>query len=200
MVHVYGKFELEDIKAAQALHARAGKTIQWILYILMAGVLITGVWSVMSESRGGFDWSLMVFPLVLAGVFALSWFVLRPIQVKRLYTQNKELSSQFEMTLAEMGYAITNSYGSAVIPWKDYAKWKADDKIILLYRSDNMFNMVPKRLLNGEGDTQFIMEQLKANNVKEASQVRNPIMTTARLLLWFLVVAIIVVLIYLTVR
>jgi hypothetical protein len=56
--------------------------------------------------------------------------------------------------------------------------------VILLYRTDNMFNMLPKRLLQEAAQVQYIHENLRQNNVKEASQVRNPVRT----ILWGLVV------------
>ena len=105
-----------------------------------------------------------------------------------------------EMELTEEGYAIQNSYGQGKIPWKDFAKWKADKNIILLYRTDNMFNMVPTRLLQGEAEVQYVLNQLRQNSVKEASQVKNPVRTLSRALVWVLVLVIIGVLLYMNLR
>jgi hypothetical protein len=184
MIKVNGKFELADLKAAQALHARSGRLVTWLGYVMLGVMLLIFIGGIVLALLGSLPWLTALIPAFILGFLALFQFYLKPYQITRSYDQHKELSSPFELELTDEGYSITNSYGSGKIPWKDFAKWKEDQKVILLYRTDNMFNMVPRRLLQEAAQIQYIHEQLRRNNVKEASRVRNPV----RMVLWGLVV------------
>jgi len=200
MVSIKGKFELADLQAAQNLHAMPGKWA-WVGIFALLGLfgllLLAGI---VLGIQGRVSWWLVIYPVFVVGFLALFWFVLRPAQITRAYKQHKELSSPFEMELTDEGYAIQNSYGQGKIPWQDFAKWKADKNIILLYRTDNMFNMVPTRLLQGEAEVRYVLNQLRQNSVKEASLVKNPVRTISRALVWVLVVVIIGVLLYMNLK
>jgi hypothetical protein len=184
MVTINGKFELEDVKAAQALHARTGRLVTWLGYLMLGIMILLLVGGLVLALMGSLPWTTILIPAFFLGFLAFFQFYLRPYQITRAYNQHKELSSPFVMELTDEGYSLKNSYGSARIPWKDFAKWKEDQKVILLYRTDIMFNMVPKRLLQDDAQVQYIHEKLRQNNVKEASQVRNPVRT----ILWGIVV------------
>jgi hypothetical protein len=200
MVNLNGKYELADLKAAQNLHAMPGKGTKVVLAFLLGIFVMLTVGAIVLAALGRLAWLLAIYPVFIVGVMALFWFVLRPAQIARIYRQHKELSSGFEMELDDDAYNIKNAYGSGRIPWKDFLKWKEDGKIILLYRSENMFNMVPKRLLAGEAQARYVIEQLEKNGVKEASQVKNPITRTLRLVVYVLLFVVIFIAIYLNLR
>jgi hypothetical protein len=200
MVNLNGKFELADLKAAQDLHARPGRWARWGLFLVLGALGLLLILGIIFGLMGSISWSTIIYPIFLLGFLALFWFVLRPYQITRSYKQHKELSSPFEMELSDEGYSIKNSYGSGKIPWKDFAKWKADKKIILLYRTDNMFNMVPRRLLQDESQAQYVIDQLRQNNVKEASQVRNPVRTVAWAVVAVLLLVVMALLVYINIR
>ncbi len=200
MVSLQGKFELADLKAAQNLHAMPGKRT-WIGIIFLLGLFaLLMVGAIVLAALGSLSWWMVAYPLFILAFVALYWFVLRPGQITRAYKQHKELSSPFEMDLTDEGYAIKNLYGAGRVPWKDFAKWKADKNIILLYRTDNMFNMVPRRLLQDESQTQYILEQLEKNGVKEASQVKNPARRLTQWIIYGLLAVIIIILLYMNFR
>ncbi len=195
MVTINGKFELADLKAAQALHARAGRLVTWLGFLMLGVIILFLVGGILLALLGSLPWSIIIFPALILGFLAFFQFYLRPYQITRSYNQHKELSSPFELEITDEGYSIKNSYGTGKIPWKDFAKWKEDQQVILLYRTDNMFNMVPKRLLQEAAQVQYIHEKLSQNNVKEASQVRNPVRT----ILWTLVLILLLLVVVLNV-
>jgi hypothetical protein len=163
-------------------------------------VALAFIGEIVLAATGRQTWNYLLFPAFILFFLALYRFYLRPYQIARSFDQNKELSSPFEMELTEEGYSISNSYGSGRIPWKDFAKWKEDKQIILLYRTDNMFNMVPKRLLHDGTDVQYILDQLRLNNVKVAGSARNPVRTVLLVILAVLFLAVMVLFGYMTVR
>jgi hypothetical protein len=200
MVSLKGKFELADLKAAQDLHARTSKFARWMIIILVGVLALFIITGAVFALKNSMSWTFLTFPVLILGFLALYRYWLRPYQIKRVYTQHKELASPFEMELTEDGYNIKNDYGAGKIPWGDFAKWKEDQKIILLYRTDNMFNMVPKRLLADETQAQYVIEQLKLNHVKEASQVRNPVRTVLWSMVAVLVILVIAVFVWANLR
>jgi hypothetical protein len=200
MVTLKGKFELADVKAAQNLHARSSRLITWVGYYLIGLIVLVFIGEVVLTAMRLLTWTYLLFPAFILGFLALYRFYLRPYQITRSFNQNKELSSPFEMELTDEGYGISNSYGSGKIPWKDFAKWKEDKQIILLYRTDNMFNMIPKRLLHDETEVQHILEMLRQNNVPVASKARNPVRTALWVVLAVLLLLVVILIGYMTIR
>src|SRR5512146_25054 len=163
MVSLKGKFELADLQAAQDLHARTGKFMQWVVGILLAVLVLFVVTGIFFAVKGTISWSVIIYPIFILGFLALYRYWLRPSQIGRAYRQHKELSSPFEMDLTDEGYSFKNEFSSGMIPWEKFAKWKADQKIILLYRANNAFTMIPRRLLTDEAQAEYILSQLKQN-------------------------------------
>ena len=96
MVSLKGNYELEDVKAAQDLHARSGPFMQWVVGILL-GVLalfvITGVVFALMHKAA---WSVIIYPVFILGFLALYRYWLRPSMIARGYHQHKELSSPLD--------------------------------------------------------------------------------------------------------
>ena len=86
--------------------------------------------------------------------------------MKKIFAQQKELHLPFKIQISETGVYFENSLSQTTRPWNMFTKWKEDQKIMVLYHSDLMFSMLPKRLLTTE-IIDFVREQLKKNNVPE---------------------------------
>jgi hypothetical protein len=187
MIKITGQYQLTDYLAAQHLHARQNLRLGAIMVILVLIFLVELALSALQA----LPWSLTVTAAFLVAIMALYLYVLRPAQLKRLFNQQKELSSPFEMELTDEGYGFSNAYGSGRFPWKDFAKYQEGPDIFLLYRADNLFNMLPKRLLETDVDARFVRDRLIQNGVP--TKTRNRSLTTFRLivigLLIFLAIA-----------
>jgi hypothetical protein len=117
---------------------------------------------------GKLEWTYMLVPFGLVAGFLYFQFLYRPRRLARVFKQQKDLSAPFEMEISEQGFHIISQYGNELIPWSDLAKWSEGKDQVLLYRSDVIFHMIPKHLLAGEGDLQFLLGQLTRNNVPDA--------------------------------
>jgi hypothetical protein len=189
VVTIKGKYNLADVKAAQGLHAHPSLPARLVGYYLLGLLIVALVGSAVLALMKLVGWSFVIYPAFILGGVVLFRYFIRPNQIARAFDQNKELSSPFEMELTDAGYGIRNSYGNGQIPWKDFVKWKEDNQIILLYRTNNSFNMIPKRLLQDDGEINYIREQLSRNQVKPAGKIRQPVQTVlwiamALLVLW----------------
>jgi hypothetical protein len=103
------------------------------------------------------------------------------------------------MELSGEGLSVSNSKGSALIPWNNFLKWAEGKEMVLLYRSYIMFQMLPKRLFASESDLQYLREQLTRNNVPEAGQANKRISVNRLVVYIFLFIAIIAML-YVNIR
>lgn len=75
-------------------------------------------------------------------------YLILPRKVRRLHSQQSDPAFPFAYSWdADAVYAEGKS-GNLQRPWKNYHKWKENDHIILLYHSDNLFEMLPKRWFN----------------------------------------------------
>ena len=54
------------------------------------------------------------------------------------------------MSWSEAGLKATGSHGEWTVPWGDYLKWAENSKVILLFQSPRLFQMLPKRFLDTE--------------------------------------------------
>src|SRR5215475_7227989 len=48
--------------------------------------------------------------------------------------------------LSDEAFELRNEFGSSRIPWKNFVKWKQNKALLLLYRSDFVFQMLPGRI------------------------------------------------------
>jgi len=164
MIQINGQYELADFKKAQALHARRGRLATWgVYYVIGLMALITGVGGVLAI-MGRFPWSYVLISALVLGAFVIVRFVVVPRQLTRVFTQQKDLSAPFEMTLTDQEFSMRNEFGESHLPWDSFVKWKEDKEMLLLYRSDVMFQMLPKRLLHSDGELGYVLSRLRQTN------------------------------------
>ncbi len=94
--------------------------------------------------------------------------LLFPRQAKRLFRQNKEVSSPQEIEISENGMKLINSFGHSVRSWSHFIKWKEDKECFLLYHADLMFTIIPKRFFHESLEISFVSEQLQKHGVPVA--------------------------------
>jgi len=139
------RLEADDYVAAQRLHTRwTSRQIVVCVAALFAGIVL----AVLARREP----VLFVGACGLAGGAAGAsigrefWrrFLL-PRRARRIFAQQKNLQQPFEIRWDDDGLRGVSERGSSHTPWSDYLKWSQDDRIILLYLSDVMFQMLPKR-------------------------------------------------------
>lgn len=143
---ITGKIEAADYIAAQWLNMRPRKLMRIIIYCLL---LLTGVvYSAMIKDMVVND-DIRMLPfwlitLVIGYLFVyFGWFL--PWKTKKMYMQHKELQKPFELELSAETFHVRSEEGEAHTPWTEFHKWKEGKKLFLIYRSDNLFHIIPKR-------------------------------------------------------
>jgi hypothetical protein len=110
----------------------------------------------------------MIPGFFLAAGIGLYRYVFLPWRVKKMFFQQKELSLPFEMEITETGLVASNEIGNSNRPWANFRKWKEDQNLLLLYHSDLLFSMIPKRVFTSPEQVETIKALLAKSNVPVA--------------------------------
>ncbi|WP_444884560.1 YcxB family protein [Microbulbifer sp. PSTR4-B] len=62
----------------------------------------------------------------------------------KIYRQQKSLNLPAQFEWDREGISAINERGVVKIKWSDYVKWRESKRIIMLYQSDLIFNIIPK--------------------------------------------------------
>jgi YcxB-like protein len=156
-------------------------TFQGFSYIYSVGALITISMLYIVLSSGdeygdrnteGLIWILLFIVLFVLAAFILPSLyrkVVLPKQVKQSFEQQKSLSLPFEMELTERGMHTSNELGNNTVPWEYFTKWKENEDIVVLYQSDNIIHMIPKRLFPDPQQLEMVKSLLQKNIVTRAT-------------------------------
>jgi hypothetical protein len=60
----------------------------------------------------------------------------------------------------------------SLTPWADYRKWTENGELFLLYQSDRLFQMMPKRAFASAEDMRELRDFLVAAGVRKAGFIR----------------------------
>lgn len=157
------KLEEADYVAATALHLRSSRRFAVAFWLVMLGLAVVAIWlwffgrglfsdgqlaGLIGGSIGG------VLGGVLASLGVRSLYV--PWKAKRVFRQQRSLQLPFELSWTDEGLFSRNEQGSYNTLWSDFVRWKENDRLFLLYVSDVMFHILPKRVFpNAEALSSF---------------------------------------------
>lgn len=134
----------EDYLAGVRLNLRpraAWAAVGLVVLALAALAIMLGVWDLMHGKAEAWD----VIGVLAIGYFPVWYFVYLPIRVRKLYKQQRMLNEPHEVTFSESGVSTTHSTGSGTLPWSNIHKWRESDELFLIYQSDALFSIFPKR-------------------------------------------------------
>ena len=156
-----GTLTEQDLAAAQWLHIKPRPTYAVVGVLLLAGA-VWALWhSFSSSTMRGNGWLLAGSLAALAG-FAL-WL---RIKTGRMYRQHRAMHREVRLEPVETGLIGETETGSGTTPWGDFLKWKEGKGLFLLYISDEMFHIIPKRFFQSEGDIPLFRDMLTAKVVE----------------------------------
>jgi hypothetical protein len=98
---------------------------------------------------------------LLFGLNVLSDRVLLPGRAKRFLSQQKSLQGEVSIGWDAEGVAFVAQAGQSRMAWGDYFKWLENDSVLVLFQSELLLNVLPKRCLS-EGEVVEIRDRLTA--------------------------------------
>lgn len=99
--------------------------------------------------------SLPIGVMAIAIAFLILFFlvvqsVVAPSRYRKVFEQSQRLTGFQEITVRDDALATKAQFGQAVIPWNRFAKWSADERLLLIFQTDAQFHLLPKRQFTGE--------------------------------------------------
>lgn len=172
MMKIEGKLEQTDYLNATLLHLQPTGVARILLYAILSIVGFFVVVLIYMTALNELPVGLMIPGLFLAAFVALYRYVLIPNQVKKIFNQQKNLSLPFELEITDAGLVGINELGKSTQPWNHFVKWKENKDLLILYHSDALYSMIPKRLCTDSSQVESIKMYLKSNNVPMARNSR----------------------------
>lgn len=142
------QLDVEDYRAAQLLHS------QWTRKRFLAFLGIALLGALLMALRQ--EWSLIVGGGLLGGVLggAVGAEIVRrlvlPRRSRRVFAQQKNLQRPVTMHWDSEELRWSSADGSGKTCWVDFVKWRRNDRVLLLYHSDLLFQLLPMRAFTSE--------------------------------------------------
>ena len=167
---IKGQFQWTDYLAAQLLHLQPSRFVRVALYgafsLMTLSFITIFCLFIIGQLDGNISFILPAFILTI--IFPIYRYVLLPNRIKKIFTQQKELSLPVEFEFTETGVHTSNELGNSTRPWTHFIKWKENKEVIMLYHSDVLFNMIPKRFFTDSQQIETFKSFLENNKVPTA--------------------------------
>jgi YcxB-like protein len=137
----------DDLVAANFVASRWTRW-RWLgIGLIFVAWLVIGTSELLSGDEPFSGDALFYFaliPLMMLGlVLSRYWYV--PRHSRRTFAQTKSLQRPFRWAWNEEQLSCTSDLANAIVPWADLVKWREGDDVFLLYPSNVMFYIFPKR-------------------------------------------------------
>jgi hypothetical protein len=144
------KISYEDFKAAQHLHMRPRRGFRIVLYPLLALFALTAILVSINFVKGHGSARSSYILMGCIAYLLLIIAILIPSKWKRIYNQQKLFEVTFDYEFTESSLCSTSELGNVSLPWGKFHKWKENKKMFIVYQSDVMFHLIPKRIFRTE--------------------------------------------------
>lgn len=165
MITLQGKLKPEDYIQAQYLHMQPSP---WLMYLgiaflsfcLVIVVSLTPVSVPLTTILSTVFFNALA-PLVVFYVFMLLFVI--PWNARRIFAQQKTLQVEYQTVISPEMMESTSEYGTMRMRLSDFNKYKVGKDLILLYHSQLVFHMFPRRFFASEEDFNTFLSYLEAN-------------------------------------
>lgn len=152
----------DDVAAAAGLYSwsslRQPRTVvslllAWLLGLaflswLVLGAAITDPAALLDNAS--FLLALSASPFVAIAALML---VMVPITARRTFHQQRSLQGELGYRWSAGGLGIDTEYADFDMPWTHFQRWAEDGRSILLFESDRLYRVIPKRVLTADQQT-----------------------------------------------
>lgn len=145
---------LEDIRQAQRLHFwQFVRSCSGMIRIMISSVRATALFTLLVlvvVGRGKSVTSTILFfalasPFIVMGCSVAVLLVLGRSLGRKALDQQKTLQAPYRFSWTDQGILIESEYGDARMPWGGFRKLRQNQNLMLLYESDRLYRLIPKR-------------------------------------------------------
>jgi hypothetical protein len=122
-------------------------------FLGVASILL-GVATALSLSREGEDWTVSIVFFVV-GIFWLTWHFIRPLRLRRLFRRDPRFKTPTKVVIDGSEWRVTTATAEARFKHGTFVKAVETGSGFLLYHAPIVFNIVPRRDLTPEQQTQI---------------------------------------------
>jgi hypothetical protein len=177
----------KDYLNANLLHSGSHPVVSMIGYAVMvfSGCLI--LVALLLSLMGEIDMSPLMLLFLAGFLFAIPLYryLFLPWRIRKLFMQQKTLQAPYDYQFNETGLSCTSEFGNSNMPWSTFVRWKEDRELFMLYHSDVMFNMIPKRSFSDPQEIEAFRSHLLKNNIT----TRNPYRALSFFVYFLLIIA-----------
>ena len=143
MIAIRQDIRPEDYRRAVYLHLRSRPVFGAAGILILALATLGSIHKLYSPD----PWNSSTFvPLASLAFLAVYVFVVIPWRTTKHYQQNRFLTHAAECRIDEAGLHARSDLGTTEIPWDHLHRWKENNRLILLYSTDAMYFIFPRRL------------------------------------------------------
>lgn len=129
----------DDFRRAQWLHIKPRPVFVVLGALVLALMLIVAVYALLSR-----DSERAALIIVVAVSYLVFTVVAHRRRVARAYDQTKALHDEFAMTVDGSGIHTAAERGQSTMLYGDILRIREDERVMLIYHADNLFNVIPK--------------------------------------------------------
>ncbi len=163
MITLQCKLKPEDYIQAQYLHMRPSPWLKYLGIAFLSFWLVVLVALALSTRSLSSVLSTATPILFLCLIYAFILFVILPWNVRRIFSQQKTLQIEYETAISPETIESTSEHGTMRMRLSDFHKYKVGKDLILVYQSQVIFHMFPRRFFSSEADFKTFLSYLEAN-------------------------------------
>jgi hypothetical protein len=152
---------VDDLIAAQKLHLRPRKAFLFLLaplVVIVAALALFGVVNAFLRDSSDKSWW---WAIGLLAYFGLLYYRIVYSSARTQFKQSKKLSVPFELEFTDESYRTRADWGSSEMKYTEFHKWRFNETVILLYHSDKLFQMIPRRAFPSDDDRNRVLENIR---------------------------------------
>lgn len=148
--------ELADalrLSHAMSLTSRRSLIYLGLLFVFWSALLLFVLLTAGRDDPNAMTFAGIVLACMIGGVAVQIPITRRlyiPMVARRTFKQQKDLGDWRTIEVQPPRIVFRTENAIANTPTENFLKWAENQKIVLLYRSDRLFNMIPKRAMTDE--------------------------------------------------
>lgn len=153
----------EDVVAGGLLATARQQFLRPILPIMLGAAIVLYAILFFLDRDAALHPMLLALMAAVPLAMLLLVKVLLPWQLRRHFRQTAGLKDEVEMSWDADGLRFSAPRGQSRLAWSDYYSWTENDRLLLLYQSEMLFNAVPKAVLSDDQLADFRANLERAN-------------------------------------
>ncbi|MBM7048881.1 YcxB family protein [Rhizobium lusitanum] len=156
--NIFFQLEPQDLMHALRLHFRQHLrsrpgfirlAITWVLAVVAYGILVAGLVDPNDAFVSILSFAILA-PVAITGIPFLIVYTFGGRTARRTFREQKTLQKPLHFSWTESGVHLWSDFGEARLQWSDFLKARQDRHCILLYESQRLYRIIPKRVLTND--------------------------------------------------